>query len=216
MYVPLPLSVDRNLKYSKHNLIRKFIFFCFWLLKVHFVRGTLIIPGLECFESWVRYSQEYTSVFKALFWPYHLVQLEPEEPGSAVTIVLGQETRLRKSNYLSLVEAGGTTLMFLCRLPAGSTSGTNIGRGKTFQWMMWKQGSLVAITSDSKKTSWPYSLRESLGKCPLVNVHEQLLSHRPSLIEMDCPKFSFFKAIFSLGLSVCYLNETEITKGLKP
>lgn len=36
---------------------------------------------------------EYTSVFKALFWPYRLVQLEPVEPGSAVTIALGQETK---------------------------------------------------------------------------------------------------------------------------
>lgn len=164
---------------------------------------------------------EYTSVSKALFWPYRLVQLEPEEPGSAVTIVLGQETRLRKSSYLSLVEAGGTTLMFLCRLPAGSTSGTNIGRGKTFQWMMWKQGSLVAITSDSKwqrnrkRLHGPILSGNHWGSVRWWIVHEQLLSHRPSLIEMDCPKFSFLRPFFSSGLSVCYFNKTEITKGLK-
>lgn len=30
--------------------------------------------------------------------------------------------------------------MCLCRSPAGSTSGTNVGREKAFQWMMWKPG----------------------------------------------------------------------------
>lgn len=83
---------------------------------VHFVIGTFIIPGLECFESclnsgepWVSYS--HTLLLSRHFSDHSLLQLEPVGSGSAVTTVLGRKQGLRKSSYLSLVEAGGTTLL---------------------------------------------------------------------------------------------------------
>lgn len=144
---------------------------------------------------WVSYSQN-TFCFKVLFWPYSLMQLAPVGSGSAVTTVLGQETRAKEEQFTwALWRLEALPYCSFAGHPAGSTSGTNAGRQKASQRMVWKQCSLVAITSDSKwQRNRDFMALFSLvitGQTSFSNVHEQLSSHRPLLITMNCPKFSF-------------------------